>query len=738
MPIQLNSSSSSSSTLSDLNDIHVNESEVLDNVFDSVFDSRESNGDHNQVNDRFKKGEGYHAVPPPYIGNYMPPRADLSFAGLDDSVFKFKVSETITSVPKTVGSSAPLIEEWESDSEDKNVFKPKEVKITVKPSFEKIEFVNARNTTVEKPMKFSQSPRGNKRNWNGLMTQRLGDSFEFKKKTCFVCGSLNHLIKDCDFYKNKMVEKSVLNNKGKITGPMEIRPVWDNTERSGQVPVNAAKQISHGAAVSVSAVRRVNTAAPRPNVNDALPTTYSYFKAHSPDQGIFDSRCSRYMTGNKSYLIDYQEIDGGFVAFGGNAKGGKITRKGKIRTGKLDFEDVYFVKELKFNLFSVSQMCDQKNSILFIDTEYVVLSPDFKLLDESQDETPEILKNFKTGIENQIDHKVKTIRCDNGTEFKNRIMNEFCEMKGIMREFSVARTPQQNGRKPTLSFMRPFGCHVTILNTLDHLGNQTNGNAGPKSSEDEVADDAGKKNGVLDPAKEGDKNGQEKDVRDQEEAFRKQFEQGSERLFGQGEATNTNNTNRLNIVSSSINAVSSSFTTVDPGRERAQRNGVQSVAVGSSYDNLNGSIPVNVATLPSVDLPTDPLMLDLEDTADLQVTGIFNGAYDDEVESAGADFNNLNSPQLIEAIGLFFAYASFMGFIVYQMDVKSAFLYGVIEKEVLLETWPKYNLVSNRSNVDDIIFGSTKKSLCTEFEVKTASTPIETNKALLKDEEVED
>ncbi|GJR81920.1 putative ribonuclease H-like domain-containing protein [Tanacetum coccineum] len=63
----------------------------------------------------------------------------------------------------------------------------------------------------------------------------------------------------------------------------------------------------------------------------------------------------------------------------------------------------------------------------------------------TKDETPKILKNFITGIENQTDHKVKTIRCDNGTEFKNRIMNEFCEMKGIRREFSVARTPQQNG-----------------------------------------------------------------------------------------------------------------------------------------------------------------------------------------------------------------------------------------------------------------------------------------------------
>ncbi|GJR91432.1 ribonuclease H-like domain-containing protein [Tanacetum coccineum] len=86
----------------------------------------------------------------------------------------------------------------------------------------------------------------------------------------------------------------------------------------------------------------------------------------------------------QSYLIDYEEIDGGYVAFGGNPKGGKITRKCTIKTGNLDFENVYFVRELKFNLFSVSQMCDKKNSVLFNDTECLVLSPNFKLIDESQ------------------------------------------------------------------------------------------------------------------------------------------------------------------------------------------------------------------------------------------------------------------------------------------------------------------------------------------------------------------
>nr|GFA53238.1 putative ribonuclease H-like domain-containing protein [Tanacetum cinerariifolium] len=101
------------------------------------------------------------------------------------------------------------------------------------------------------------------------------------------------------------------------------------------------------------------------------------------DKGVIDSGCLRHMTGNMSYLYDFKEINGGYVAFGGNPKGGKISGKGKIRTGKLDF-DVYFVKELKFNLFSVSQMCDKKNRVLFTDTECIVLSPEFKLPDENQ------------------------------------------------------------------------------------------------------------------------------------------------------------------------------------------------------------------------------------------------------------------------------------------------------------------------------------------------------------------
>nr|GEZ60984.1 hypothetical protein [Tanacetum cinerariifolium]GEZ71032.1 hypothetical protein [Tanacetum cinerariifolium] len=123
-------------------------------------------------------------------------------------------------------------------------------------------------------------------------------------------------------------------------------------------------------------------------------------------------------------------------------------------------------------------------------------------------------------------------------------------------------------------------------------------------------------------------------------------------------AADTNNTNRLNTVSSPVNDVSSSFTIVDPRRERARKNEFESIfgqekytnsnmmftpvsAAGSTYVNLGGSILVNAATLPNANLPTDPLMPDLEDTADLQDTEIFSGAYDDEVEGAIADFKNL-------------------------------------------------------------------------------------------------
>nr|GEV82781.1 hypothetical protein [Tanacetum cinerariifolium] len=94
-----------------------------------------------------------------------------------------------------------------------------------------------------------------------------------------------------------------------------------------------------------------------------------------------DSGSSRNMTGNISYLSKYKPYDRGYVSFGHG--GGKNTGKVIIKTGKLEFENVYFVKELKYDLFSVSQICDNKNSVLFTDSECLVLGKDFKLNDDT-------------------------------------------------------------------------------------------------------------------------------------------------------------------------------------------------------------------------------------------------------------------------------------------------------------------------------------------------------------------
>ncbi|GJV86924.1 ribonuclease H-like domain-containing protein [Tanacetum coccineum] len=159
-------------------------------VFDSqVFDS--------QVNDRYKTGEGYHVVPPPYAGNSMPSKPDLVLADKDECIF----SESVTSVPAIATSevktsesklnsvSEPLIEDWISDSENENEieFKSRQRK----PSNAKVKFVKSNEHVkspresvkkvknikqAEYPRKNCQSPRGNKRNWNNLMTQKLGSN----------------------------------------------------------------------------------------------------------------------------------------------------------------------------------------------------------------------------------------------------------------------------------------------------------------------------------------------------------------------------------------------------------------------------------------------------------------------------------------------------------------------------------------------------------------------------------
>ncbi|GJR34151.1 ribonuclease H-like domain-containing protein [Tanacetum coccineum] len=581
----------------------------------TVFNCTEEDFVGKPLYNRFSKTDNFKGVPHPLTGDYTPKPQQEIDESFENSVTS---NEEVVSEPK-----------------------PKEAE----PSC--VTHVK----TPRQPMKNQGTPKVNGKNWNEMMERELGEGYSFIKKKCFVCGSLSHLIRDCDFYEKKMAREAELKKQRVFnTGNGVAKPVWNNANRvnhanhfvprpvqlkavrqnvnsvrsnvnTGRANVNSVRQnvnsvrsnVNTGRA-NVNSVRQnvnsvrsnvntgsfnVNTVKTKQPIHTSNSNSFSpvrpqvnkfnqrsnFSKSHSPvrrpivrntakmsythavkgnwgtadhplknmeDRGIFDSGCSGHMTGNKDHLDDFEECKGGSVTFGGSK--GYITGKGRIRVGNLDFDSVSFVKELgHFNLFSISQICDKQHKVLFTETECLVVSPDFKMPDENQillkvprqhnmysfdmkthsltkdyacliakatsdesklwhrrfswvfflatkDETSGILQHFIRQIENQLNQRVKIIRSDNGTEFKNRDMLEFCWNKGIKQEYSNARTPQQNGaeavstacyifnrvrvtkpqnktpyellfgHKPIISYIRPFGCHVTILDTLSVLG----------------------------------------------------------------------------------------------------------------------------------------------------------------------------------------------------------------------------------------------------------------------------
>ncbi|GKD26947.1 ribonuclease H-like domain-containing protein [Tanacetum coccineum] len=140
----------------------------------------------------------------------------------------------------------------------------------------------------------------------------------------------------------------------------------------------------HVYSVVTAITNGVSTASTNLVLSELVNTARRKSNSQLNDKGFVDSGWSRHMTGNIAHLSDFKDFDGGYVTFGGGAFGGRITGKGAIKTENLDFDDVYFFKELKLNLFSVSQMCDKKNYVLFTNSECLVLSPNFKLPDENQ------------------------------------------------------------------------------------------------------------------------------------------------------------------------------------------------------------------------------------------------------------------------------------------------------------------------------------------------------------------
>nr|GFA44639.1 hypothetical protein [Tanacetum cinerariifolium] len=532
--------------------------------------------------DRFQPSGGYHAVPPPYTGAFMPPKPDLVF----NTALTAVETDHLAFNPKAPQQFVPS---FAQSSEH--------VK-TPRHSVQPIKTTILAATSVPASPKFNSS--GKRRT----------------RKACFVCKSVEHLIKDCDYHTKKMAQPTsrtyayrVL-TQSKPVSNIVVRPVSATlpnllvTRSRHAHPVVTKFKSPIRRHITLSLSLRTNNSppivtavqAPVVSVVQGKQGTWGNPQLALQDKGVIDSGCSRHMTGNMSYLSDFEELNGGYIAFG----------------------------ELKFNLFSVSQMCDKKNSVLFTDTECLVLSSDFKLPDASQvllrvprennmynvnlknivpsgDLTCLFAKatldesnlwhrrlahvNFKTinklvkvkgnlvrGLPTKVFENDHTcVACKKGKQhrascktkpvssvdqplfrlhmdlfgptFVKRLNKKsYClvitddysrftwvfflatmdettpilktfltglenqlSLKGIKREFSVPRTPQQNGiaerKNGTLieaartmladlllpipfwaeavntscyvqnsGFMRPFGCHVTILNTLAPLG----------------------------------------------------------------------------------------------------------------------------------------------------------------------------------------------------------------------------------------------------------------------------
>ncbi|GJW63268.1 putative ribonuclease H-like domain-containing protein [Tanacetum coccineum] len=270
-------------------------------------------------------------------------------------------------------------------------------------------------------------------NKSGMNNRNVCKNNSVRVKKCFVCGSKLHLIKDCDFYncvdsvpcksKAASVPAGSRNSSASVTAggsdpaASRNRPAVNSAGRPN--PTGRVGQAAHLAAAQsnpagwskrpapVSAGRPVSAGWLNPAARPYFRPSSVYFNnmywpelydpmymnegrwgtAGDPstdnDIGIVDSGCSRSMTGNKEKLDDFVQVKGGIVKFGGGD--GRISGKGTIRTSKLDFENVYYVEELQhFNLFSVSQICDKKNKVLFTDTDCLVLTEDFQLPDERQ------------------------------------------------------------------------------------------------------------------------------------------------------------------------------------------------------------------------------------------------------------------------------------------------------------------------------------------------------------------
>nr|GEU54348.1 putative ribonuclease H-like domain-containing protein [Tanacetum cinerariifolium] len=407
---------------------------------------------------KFQPSGGYHAVPPSYTGTFMPPKPDLVFntahTVVETDYLAFSVQLSLTKPVQDLSHTNRPIAHL---------------------SLRTGSLILRLNLLLLPPTSPKSNSSGQRRN----------------RKACFVCKSVNHLIKYCNFHTKKMAQPTQTNyahrGHSKKYAPLthskpqkhrvpttvltQSKPASNTTVRPvsaalSNITVTRPRHAHHVFTKFKSSIRRHITRSPSSKTSNSPPRvtaiqalvvsaaqgkqgTWGNPQQALKDKGVIDSGCSRHITRNMSYLTEFDELNRGYVAFGGNPKGGKITSKGKIKTGKLDFDDVYFVKELKFNLFSVSQM------------EFSVpKTPQQNDIAERKNRT--LIEAARTMLAYSLLPIAFWAEAVNTTCYvQNRVLVTKAHNKNPYKLL--------HGRTPSIGFMRPFGCHMTILNTLDPL-----------------------------------------------------------------------------------------------------------------------------------------------------------------------------------------------------------------------------------------------------------------------------
>nr|GEU90959.1 copia protein [Tanacetum cinerariifolium] len=748
-----------------------------------------SNLEDTHVNDRF--ADRMHAVPPPMTENYMPSGPDVE---INCSKFTYGPKHTSADESDSKPSKYASCESDSSVETSTSMPEPVENGSKVdkeKPRFaftDSVKHAKTSRENIKETGTTNHSPKIEKQDRNGHTRKGLG--YAFTRKACFVCGSFSHLIRDYDFHEKRMAQQVELTkSKNNVTGQRENRPVRNNVQRvnnqnkfvpsvlltrTGKFPVNAARQNYSSQASSTSTASKANTA--RPFVNETRPKII-FYKTYSPNKRPFHNTTTRRTTfsyqkvnavrnkslsaieGNRdtaikalaAHLADYQEFKGGFVAFGGSNE--RITGKGKIKIGRKESNTRPLVRPRRFSW------------VYFL---------------KSMDEITPILKDFIRQAENQFNHKVKTIRSDNGTKFKNKKLIEFCGLKVIKREYSNARTPQQNGvserKNRTLikvartmladSFL-PTTFWVEAVNTACYVLNRVLMTKPQNKTPYELL--TGKFDGNSD-------------------SWVLVGYSLNSKAFRKIKLTNLQVQKKLTIVQNTgfktcekpVSRVKQVFLEELEKLKRQEKeanDAAESLRKEATHDIQNASTSsTNLINTPSTPLSTagplrafndgelsypDPSKCDLpfgkkaigtkwvymnkKDERGVVVRNKACLVAQGHRQNEGIDYDEVFAPVArIETIRIFLAFASYMGFIVYQIDVKSAFLYGTIDEEVYVSQPlgfidPKFpNKVKQK---EDGIFISQDKyvaEILKKFDflsVKTASTPIETQKPLVKDEE---